>query len=117
MSDRELLEMAARAAGINLLWDGDNPKEVVQHWSGNPEDGGETRDYGWNPLDDDGAALRLAVDLQLLMNIGTEATFANNKVNGEQDKWAREQHKDSDPLTATRRAIVRAAAEIGKAMP
>lgn len=109
MNDRELTELAAKAAGINLEWDGHPDEWQPMYYEGKTY-------HSFEPLTDDGDALRLAVKLQLLMNIGTQATFANNKVNGETDKWAREQHEDSDPFTATRRAIVRAAAEIGKAM-
>lgn len=124
-TDRELLELAAKAAGINLWWDGDSPKELVHHWSGNPEDGGEERDYPWNPLSDDGDALRLAVKLAL--SIVREEEFVQGEriptveVIGE---WRKDdsrlcvmQSLDAHPCIATRRAIVRAAAEIGKAMP
>ena len=49
MTDHELLEMAAKAAGIadgDVFYDMDNDKE-------------------WNPLTDDGDALRLAVKLYI----------------------------------------------------
>jgi len=54
-TDRTLLELAARAAGIKLAWssmDGQSPRN---------EDGW----FVWNPLTDDGDALRLAVNLRL----------------------------------------------------
>ena len=100
MSDRELLELAARAAGYEY--------ECVSH-TGYPEgDQHQIRSASgslidWNPLTDDGDALRLAVQLGLL-----GAPFMTLA-------WI-EALGDSDPFAATRRAIVRAAAEIGRAM-
>lgn len=109
MNDRELLELAAKAADLTVRYVGD----------GIPGGSGgsfylEPSQLWWNPLEDDGDAMRLAVKLCLMLNVGTEATFANDKVNGETVHWAREQHADSDPYAATRRAIVRAAVEVGK---
>lgn len=90
MSDREMLELAAKAAGIEsgggLFWC--------------PATGN-----AWNPIADDGDALRLAVKL----HFPVEAMIAF--VAEREPDW----HKD--PLAATRRAIVRAAAEIGRQMP
>ena len=61
MSDRELLEKAALNAGVALHWINGLPKEITEHWSGNPEEGPQEREWDWNPLTDDGDALRLAV--------------------------------------------------------
>lgn len=114
MNDRELLEMAAKAAGVDLWWDAaDCPKELVQHWSGNPEDGGETRDYSWSPLTDDGDALRLVTALNLVVNVNGPSVTAGNDGSIECREWIAEGDRNS----GVRRAIVRAAAEIGKAMP
>ena len=82
-TDREMLELAARAAGYSFKWGKD------WHDKGVPL----VDDKSWNPLDDDGDALRLAVKLGLDIEI----------------EWY-----DDDPLAATRRAIVKAAAEIGR---
>lgn len=109
MQDRELVELAAKAAGIH-----------VHHWFDLNDilmcssiEGGDP-DYGWNPLTNDGDALRLAVKLKMSVDAGcfeTEASFA-----AAAELQCREcdavQHGD-DPYAATRRAIVRAAAEIG----
>jgi hypothetical protein len=97
MTDRELLEAAAKAAGIYYWIDAD---AVVTH-SDTP---GSTRE--WNPLTDDGEALRLAVKLDLTVMIG-----AVRDVSGQLFL-----DKSEDDLEATRRAIVRAAARIGKEM-
>ena len=98
-TDRELLEKAAKAAGMK-----------PETWfDGHNDEGRETGDY-WNPLTDDGDALRLAVKLCLWVHIGKyhvaiDSHFIEEAVN------------QSDPCAATRRAIVRAAAAIGEAMP
>lgn len=96
-TDRELLEWAAKAAGITGTW---------QDWpiSGLIGSNIGDMDVPWNPLRNDGQALRLAVKLHLPV----EAMIAF--VAEREPDW------EKDPYAATRRAIVRAAAEIGKAM-
>jgi|JI9StandDraft_2_1071091.scaffolds.fasta_scaffold360711_3 hypothetical protein len=101
MTDRELLEAAAKAAGIALEWN-DNPG-YYSDWRGLPQWN------HWNPLLDDGDALRLAVKLKLTLDTGDDASEAVSPIH-----WHIEQHK-GDPLAATRRAIVRAAASMGGA--
>jgi hypothetical protein len=66
---------------------------------------------GFSPLKDDGDALRLAVKLR--MHVSVYPT----KTNVTADGVYRGQLHEADPYAATRRAITRAAAEIGKAMP
>ncbi len=102
MTDRELLELASKAAGIAVDW-----RESVKClcYSSSPYN------VAWSPLTDDGDALRLAVKLNLLVNIsGGRDVIATD---GETD--AREYSDGRDIYTATRRAIVRAAAAIGGA--
>ena len=101
MTNRELLELAAKTAGLII--------------DKSPYNGGGTMNDGfdicgnavldwhngttWNPLADDGDALRLAVKLGMFMRqLVREIPRA---------EYA------ADPYAATRRAIVRAAAEIG----
>ena len=88
MSDRELLEAAAKAAGID--------------WADGHESTGLRDQNGkvWNPLADDGDALRLAVKLRLMDEVSVMDA----------------QYESEDPLAATRLAIVRAAAAISKEM-
>ena len=93
MDDRERLEAAAKAAGE---W---SDKEPLDHIINR-----------WNPLTDDGDALRLAVKLQMSMDTALAQSMA--MVWGGRD--CVERHGD-DPCAATRRAIVRAAAAIGGA--
>lgn len=75
----------------------------------------------WNPLHDDAQALRLAVGLGCARVLEFEcgpagicATFHHPEV--EADEFQRP-GEDFDPYAATRRAIVRAAAAIGRQMP
>jgi hypothetical protein len=69
-------------------------------------------DY-WNPLTDDGDALRLAVKLNLALSIEEGQSWAHHV---EVFQGSPVQHDGKDPYAATRRAIVRAAAEIGRNM-
>ena len=88
MTDRELLELAAKAAGIfDLRFD----NNCVAYRNVHIE---------WNPLTDDGDAFRLAVKCLPFHTL----------------QYSREDydHCQQDPYAATRRAIVRAASEIGK---
>lgn len=97
-TDRELLELAAKAAGIE-------PHGAMRaDWL----NGSSTY---WNPLTDRGDALRLAVKLGMLVDVTSFSTTAI--VNG--DIHAAEKH-NGDPDAATCRAIVRAAAAIGEGM-
>lgn len=104
MSDRELLELAAKAAGMTHLY--------CEPWKGMAEYNKHLDEfYGptWNPLTDDGDALRLAVKLYLDVHIDTNLTDVTYMDS------VTEAHL-RDPYAATRRAIVRAAAEIGRTL-
>jgi hypothetical protein len=104
MTDRELLEAAAKAAGMRLTWDGDNPPypraTTDGHW--NPS---------WNPLERDGDALRLAVSTLLTVQIDAESMEA--QAIGWGGVHASEKFTTkANSYAALRRAIVRAAAAI-----
>lgn len=97
MNDRELLEAAAKAAGYTMGPDWDCAADGIfingdGSWSGDE----------WNPLNDDGDALRLAVALSLFNGLDEAASGIASEVD-----------YDMDPCEATRRAIVHAAAAIG----
>lgn len=104
MTDRELLEAAAKAAGIEVTPHPNNrifPNYVFLAHGQN-----------WNPLTDDGDALRLAVTLSidvLQQRDEPAEVWAEAPKQRTVSEWARR-----DPYAATRRAIVRAAAEIGR---
>lgn len=121
MSDRELLEFAAKAAGIHVPTKKDYPRAYIDE-SGIFRDiscaGDGTRMSRWNPLTDDGDALRLAVKLCMSVANTTQRTSILARPDPEFGDWIAdsEPHLD-DPYAATRRAIVRAAAEIGRQMP
>ncbi|WP_454751633.1 hypothetical protein [Cupriavidus necator] len=107
MTDRELLELAAKAAGIKVRWLENScfgPTMAVEVEPGNP--------LGfdpWNPIIDDGDAERLAEQLDLnVERIDGNSTVAGNL---SLDRWPHEPD-GADRNSATRRAIVRAAAAI-----
>ena len=109
-SDRELLELAAKAAGYVVEPDAHIPSGGI--WLAE-SDG----DKPWNPLTDDGDALRLAVKLGMRVYVYQEdlvTTVGFNLPDGERNSL-HYQH-DADAIAATRRAIVNAAAAIGEAM-
>lgn len=94
-SDRELLEFAAKAAGF-YSYSYENSLAENKWGSGKR----------WNPITDDGDALRLAVNLHLLYGINTDIL----------NHYLALELPSDEPLAAIRRAIVRAAAEIGRNM-
>ena len=120
--NRKLLESAAKAAG--LIVHGLADKFVVQHNYG-PDGLCVANDKGgyslWNPLTDDGDALRLAVKLEIDLQHNWQSVIGIYTRN-DSVKVGIPSHAEvggdeyQDRLAATRRAIVRAAAEIGKAM-
>ena len=107
MTDRELLELAAKAAGYPPEWKGAIKIAVDA----------PAYERKWNPLADDGDALRLAVKLRIKItgHAARGATRALVCANAH-DYQALEFYED-EGFSAARRAIVRVAAEIGKAMP
>ena len=112
MTDRELTELAAKAAGYEFGYINDTPKIKEDRDFGSCGTWGCAKHqlYDWNPLDDDGDALRLAVKLKLDVMCHELGAHVDNELS-----YHAEISHD-DPYTATRRAIVSAAAEIGKGM-
>jgi hypothetical protein len=114
--DRELLKLAAKAAGYEI----ESFSATGDAWiySGAEKNADDERPITlWNALDDDGDALRLAVklDMRLALNKALNQSFVwPNTFKEVATNW--EDH-GGDKLAATRRAIVEAAAEIGKQMP
>lgn len=103
MSDRELLELAAKAAGYKLerFISALDPYPTIYTVNGKQ----------WDPFTDDGDVLRLAVKLRISVSIGKDVVEAYI---GQSD--GKLEASKSNLLSATRRAIVRAAAEIGRQM-
>lgn len=122
-TDRELLELAAKAAGFG------DPEKGRVTWTESeyPPKSGK---YGalwnfvgymdtaqlWNPRTDDGDAFRLAIQLRMRVDtwggsvVSAEVLLENRAI----CVWEK---NGADAKDAARRAIVRAAAEIGRAMP
>ena len=119
MTDKELLELAAKAAGIsNLQWESDG---TIQNRMNRPtipyECHGMMSATDWNPLTDDGDALRLAVKLGIDFRFHRhEGAIVTNYPIGRGMSESIVVLRGNDPYEATRRAIVRAAAEIGKSL-
>ena len=118
MTDKELIELAAKAAGIGeLVWGevwnvgGDlvDCSDMPYIRSQQPDEG----DCYWNPLTDDGDALRLAVKLNIDVEVFRDKTSTWVVIGC--GYFETEEEHNGDSYAATRRAIVRAAAEIGKA--
>jgi len=99
-SVRELLEAAAQAAGYEFGWIHDTPRiKCDMGWT------------PWNPLDDDGDVFRLAVRLRIAVDFdGIERDVAQ-AMQTDGNHWEAVPY-GTDPLAATRLAVVRAAAEI-----
>lgn len=113
LTDRELLELAAKAVGINGTWCQFPGMVERRGLDGAIYD--EVECEYWNPLQDDGDALRLALELE--MPIHPCRVWKSYRVDSCSDfvEASRSVMPPSDPA-ATRRAIVDVAAEIGKAM-
>lgn len=104
MNDRELLKLAAKAVGMPSLHDANG---VYVAWVGDPESG-----HWWNPLADDGDALWLAVKLRIDIY---HHTFPG-EIEAVSELGGAQEDRGGDEFFAARRAIVRAAAEIGRGM-
>lgn len=75
---------------------------------------GQSKEHAWNPLTDDGDALRLAVKLR--MHISAAAVGGVFIEVSRKSTYEIFEPVNNDPCAATRRAITRAAAEIGRRM-
>jgi hypothetical protein len=74
------------------------------------------RQATWNPLEDDGDAFRLAVKLGLDLRTA-DSSYAFAGMNMAETGLGYCECLGDNPFTANRRAIVRAAAEIGRSIP
>lgn len=105
MNDKELLELAAKAAGMDGY---SYVKSNAYHGDNFDTQWVMRKNYcpPWNPLFCSKDALRLAVKLELDIVFLNGDTVVLNACHG-----------GGDPNARTRLAIVNAAASIGKAMP
>lgn len=109
MTDHELLELAAKAAGLTITVN--NKTRPGLYTISKP--GGPTEFF--DPLNDDGDALRLAVKLRFDIEYEGQVVWVNYSQGG--ITYAVDESLVGDEVLALRRAIVRAAAEIGKVNP
>ena len=113
MTDRELLELAAKASGITVIRSRlDDPLNLDILIENSPRNKFQ-HSGAWNPLTDDGDALRLVVKLHMMIDYITRADSYKAgcvvAVAG-----GKSFYEDGFTTEATRRAIVFAAAELGK---
>ena len=116
MEDKELIELAAKAYGFgdpegNFVW------TESEYPLGSKTNGALWNYMGWcdtaelwNPLTDDGDALRLAVNIGISIEVSDYGVDAVIQSGRKFEGWG------SCIECATRRAITRAAAQIGKEM-
>lgn len=121
MNDRELLELAAKAASYHYAWltHSDGPDTLRVSFFGMKADPYAKFDaMDWNPLTDDVDAIRLAVKLGLILETGLDSGQTTSAYDIDHDHFAEVdvQEFDGDACRALRKAIVLVAAEIGKAM-
>lgn len=102
MNDRELLELAAKAAGFEWRYEDDGRMSVFMC---------DRRWIFWNPLTDDGDAFRLSCLLRISVTHRVEEVRVANRYIS-----AIYENVGGDRAAATRRAIVRAAVATGAAL-
>ena len=98
MTDKELIELAAKAAGLHVKVASNSGRGLKVHGNCN----------WWNPLTDDGDALRLADHLDLIVDFSRFAAI-------QADRFYLG-HRDFAIGNNVNEAITRAAAQIGKEM-
>ena len=112
LTDKELIELAAKAAGLEGEWQRDTSFVQERYcFEISYINQGMMTGVEWNPLREDGDALQLAVKLQLEIRPGLGATSVSNVCYKDPLSFV---WYDGDPYKATRRAIVMAAAKIAK---
>lgn len=109
MTNAEMLELCARAMGLTVQGKADKMVVDPGHRAGGlcviNDRGGSSL---WNPLTDDGDALRLAVKMNITVHPGFVYKPTGRLIDC---------RDYANQIGATRLAIVRAAAEMGRNMP
>jgi hypothetical protein len=114
MTDQELLELAAKAAGMEV-------KAAIVLADGTLKGIDVSNDgviiHYWHPLIDDGDALRLAAAIpDVAVVIDNHMGWCGVHLSAERGKYDLVEYFNGDKARSIRLAIVRAAAEIGKVM-
>ena len=116
-TDRELLELAARAAGIEKHYPFGKGAIYVR-FAGPYAFRDTSDDVGalkkWNPIDDNGDAFSLAVKRRIRLTFLPDGVYASGVGETAISEF---EPFDGDPEYAARRAVVRAAAKIGASDP
>lgn len=121
-TDHAQFELAAKAIGLPGAWSiGHNTFHIAEHLRGTSDEAVKARaKFGlangrmwWNPRDDDGDALRLAVALNMRVGVG-QVDWAGGDWVG---SFSEPEEIADDPCAATRLAIFNTAVDIGEAMP
>lgn len=107
MADKGLLELAAKAALLEYHHENGIIRTAARS-------GGYTP---WNPLKDDGDALRLANHLCMSVSTGPCTARATTIAGALRGAFFEEDTCHQDQDEAVRRVIVRCAAEVGEAKP
>lgn len=132
MKDEELPEFAAKAAGItgwqskhgywNMIGIAGESVVCCDHWpkfdpatgvSLNPTFADAVGSLNWHPRTDDGDSRRLQVQLGIDVTVSGRHAAVASCINGPSVQV----YADGDLCAATRLAVLRVAAEIGRAMP
>lgn len=111
--NRELLEMAAKAAGVV-----GNYVQITAEWGEIHVESGWTH-HAFNPLQSDADALRLAVEMRADISIGlsVKVVLFSPLLKDEDSICGRWVVQGRNDAAAVRECIVRAAANIGEQMP
>jgi len=114
MTDQELLTFAAKAIGRCTH---PNTRRSLGNWGCDTicvDCNKHIVEDLWEPLTNDGDALKLVVALNMTLQCSYASVWVETATPGLE---IIENHRNKNAGAATRRAIVRAAAEIGKRMP
>ena len=122
-TDKELLELAAKAMGYTLTWCeeyiiGDDEVDFIDMSyvvSGQPDEA----DWCWSPLEDDGDCARMEAELELEIYWFISCVRVESYLkDGDTDVCINEYfaNHNNDKNAARRLASTRVAAEIGRAM-
>lgn len=104
MNDKELLELAAKACGMPAPWRPDGARGA---WVASADD--EQTGHWWDPLTDDGDRYRLARALGICIDFEDGCAWKRMHNDAIQFYWGGECEDEAH-------AVVRVAAEIGRAM-
>ena len=125
MTDQELIELAAKTVGIKGEWVRDTAFIQARYSFNVPYDNhGMMTSIEWNPLREDSDAMRLAINLGMnlmMLPASLKNGFCTVGVGFSNESCSPRitisENYNQGPYKAVRRAIVRAAAEIGRKMP